>query len=149
MIPNIRHERMRDGFDKYHVDGFPRSVVFHEIDSPDIVAPHNHPWGFTAFVIYGGYIERVFTKDNLGIWHFEDVARHEGQSFMIHHSHIHKIIHLYKEKSVTVVLPVMEDKPWQHWDIEDKAYSKRLQFFGDWQDSEKRDLQEREINKKL
>lgn len=92
MTITIRVEVMGPHFTKYHIEGLPVPAVLHHIAQAEPEAdPHDHPWGFTSFVIAGGYEEQIF--DSNGDFYY--AARRPGDTFDIAASHIHRITYLF------------------------------------------------------
>ena len=98
---NLREERMGDHFVKHHIEGLPCAAVLHQFSQVDHGDPHDHPWGFTSFVVHGGYVEQVFQLDGSS----ELVHRQVGDSFHIPADHIHRIVDLPAGECTTIILP--------------------------------------------
>lgn len=98
---DLREERMGHHFTKWHIGGLPRSAVIHRFSETDNGDPHDHPWGFTSFVIHGGYVEQVFQLDGTS----QLIHREPGQSFYIPAQHIHRIVDLPAGECTTIILP--------------------------------------------
>jgi hypothetical protein len=98
---DLREEQMAHHFTKWHIGGLPCAAVIHQFNAVDHGDPHDHPWGFTSFVIHGGYVEQVFQLDGSA----ELIAREPGQSFYISAKHIHRIVELPAGECTTIILP--------------------------------------------
>lgn len=126
---NLRNERMSDVFDKFHLDGIPGTPVIHRFSDIDRGDPHDHPWGFTSFVLAGGYVEEGFDRRDGSI---TCQRRYPGNAFFIDANHIHRIIDLPEGECWTIITPgpwVQEPGFWQF--REDGAY--RRPWNGEWQ----------------
>lgn len=97
----LNHEPMGSHFDKWHVEGLPRSAVFHRFTAADLGDPHDHPWGFHSFVVSGGYVEEVFEVDGSSRF----VLRSPGESFYVPAAHIHRLVELIGGECWTIILP--------------------------------------------
>jgi hypothetical protein len=123
----IRQEVMGPHFTKYHIEGLPVPTVLHHITQAEPEAdPHDHPWGFTSFVIAGGYVEEVFQPRGLRSSEWLRVVdgkgylveRQQGQVFRVNASRVHRIVRLLGPESWTLILPgPPERKPgFYRWD---------------------------------
>lgn len=127
----FKEETMREGFTKYHLeltgkDGYIFRPVFHNIDKPDTIGPHDHPWNFTVHVLKGGYIERRYIFNNYGEWSCIDVLRKEGSSFHVLATTIHEIISLPYGETWTAVIAGWPPKEWRFWQFNEQGVFSRL-----------------------
>ena len=98
-----RCEPMGHHFTKHHLEGLPVSAVLHHFTAAEPEAdPHDHPWGFTSFVLSGGYVEEVFEVE-FG-WS-RTVTRRQGEAFTVDAGHVHRIVRLLEGECWTLVLP--------------------------------------------
>lgn len=116
----IRQEIMGPHFTKCHIDGLPVPAVLHHITQAEPEAdPHDHPWGFTSFVIAGGYEEEVFysTGESYTDSHWS------GQRHYVPSGRVHRIIKLLDDDCWTLILPgPSERKPgFYRWDENGQA----------------------------
>jgi len=76
----IRHEKMSDLFDKYHIEGLPFPAVIHHFKGPEPEdsQPHDHPGDMDVKVLHGWYAEkRIFPVDGC----YTKIARRKGDNF--------------------------------------------------------------------
>ena len=83
----------------------------HHMRSPDFGDPHDHPFGFVSFVLFGGYREEIFSLD--GSSHFED--HRKGDRFDVPATRIHRIVELFEGECWTITLPGAYVKEWGSW----------------------------------
>ena len=89
-------------FTKYHLEGLPVGAVLHHFTAAEPEAdPHDHPWGFTSFVLSGGYVEEVFLKN--GTSYLEEWGA--GEIRHVKADHVHRIVRLVGGECWTLVLP--------------------------------------------
>lgn len=118
---HIRHERMSDAFEKFHILGLPFPMVLHHFSEPDLYHPHDHPWGFRSTILQGGYVEEIFNKQGESV----RVTRNVGDSFEIPAEHIHRIPELLTGDCWTQVIPGPDERTSRFWDFrEDGSYSR-------------------------
>lgn len=99
---DVRHERMGDHFEKFHLGGLPFPAVLHCFSAPDHGPPHNHPFRFRSHILSGGYVEEVFDRTGYSV----TKERKVGDSFIIEAEHIHRIIALPRVECWTLMLPL-------------------------------------------
>lgn len=97
----LRSEQMNADFVKWHVDGMRVPAVIHRL-GVDLGAPHDHPFGFTSFVICGGYREEVFIPEYGSIGYLLHLP---GESFTVKAGHIHRIVELIDGECWTLIVP--------------------------------------------
>ena len=98
----LHPETLGSHFTKFHLHGLPRSAVLHRFTSAEPDSdPHDHPWGFTSFVISGGYVEEIFRPEGFSYKR----ARHPGSVQYVDAARIHRITYLYADECWTLVLP--------------------------------------------
>ena len=124
---HFAEEIMSDEFTKYHVIDAPFGMALHKFTGPDKGLPHDHPWGFTSFVVKGGYVERVYKK-NGHIWTIMDVYRAPGESFYLPAEHIHQIVKLPHGECWTVVLAEPWKRNWNFWDFSNPGEPLKFPF---------------------
>lgn len=98
----FRHEPMGPHFNKYHVEGLPFPMVLHHFTAPDHGDPHDHPWGFYSYVIYGGYVEEIFDIETGKSF---TTQRAKGDNFWIPSNRIHKVVELPMGECLTAIVP--------------------------------------------
>ena len=117
---NLNHEPMSPIFDKFHVEGLPRSAVFHRFAAPDSGPAHDHPFSITSFIVYGGYEEEVFDKLT---GKSQLVSHYEGDSFSFPATHVHRITRLFTREVWTLILPGEWEQKSGFWEFrEDGSY---------------------------
>lgn len=104
----LRHERMNDIFEKYHVIGLPFAAAFHHFSGPEHGDWHDHPHKFTSHIIVGGYIEEVMNPSKQGYYQ-SVIERAAGTAHSVEAGHIHRISALTASECWTFVLP----GPWE------------------------------------
>lgn len=124
----INKERMAEFFCKYHIEGLPISAVIHHFADVDCGDPHSHPWPFTSFILYGGYVERVFQLDGSN----ELVHRKAGDSFQISADHIHRIEQLPEGECYSLVLPGPHEQTSGFYQFRDDGTWFRFWHEHDW-----------------
>lgn len=91
---------------------FKKRLYIHKFSEPDLGSPpHNHPMNSTSFILYGGYVEEVWSVDGTCI----EVERKPGQFHEIPATHIHRIIELPKEKAWTIVARGEDVQTWRFY----------------------------------
>lgn len=118
-------EVMRGGFTKYHLHShespWPFQPVLHHFTEPDTVGPHCHPWSFTTHILWGGYIERVYSYNpETGTWYSNEYHRKVGDAFRVEANTIHEIIALPGGECWTMVFAEPGQREWYFWRF-DKA----------------------------
>jgi hypothetical protein len=117
---DIRHERMSNEFEKFHLgDG----RVLHHFTDVDRGGPHDHPWSFTSHVLSGGYVERVYTHNSEG-WTSEEIHRRPGDTFSIAAEHIHEIVHLPEGQCWTIVSAGPNERETRFWQFGEQVKSR-------------------------
>jgi hypothetical protein len=102
----LEEEKMSEAFTKFHIKGLPFDAVLHRFTGVDNEDPHDHPFGFTSFVIKGWYTERVYDTD--GNWKY--IHRKAGDSFRVEASTIHHIVEVSEGGCWTIVLPEKHER---------------------------------------
>ena len=100
----LRHERMNDVFEKWHVIGLPIPIALHHFTGVDHGDWHDHPWAFSSRVLSGGYVEEVLDRGLDGSWRVETAERGPGASHWVPASHIHRIVDLPEGECWTLVM---------------------------------------------
>ena len=124
----ISEERMSNEFLKTHLLGMPVDVVIHHFTAPDKGLPHCHPFGFTSFILSGGYVEKVYNKDSEGIWTTELIHRLPGTSHTVEAEHIHEIVELPEGECYTIILPQPKVREARFWRFDEGKATSRAWF---------------------
>jgi len=121
----MRHERMSDEFEKWHLD---EGLAIHHFTGPDKGGPHDHPWDFTSTVLKGMYIERIYHPElgSVGL-----TTRIEGDTFRIHAEHIHEIAAVSEGGCYTLVRFGPHRRTTHFWRFENGKAQCR-EWNGDW-----------------
>lgn len=109
---------MSDEFTKYHlgIRGAPVPFVLHQFTGVDRDLAHDHPFSFHTHILYGGYVEEVYTIYPGGTWSMEVIERLPGTAHHVEATHIHRIIGLPQGECWTMILPgpaVRETRFWK------------------------------------
>lgn len=118
-------EKMSEEFTKYHLHGLPFPAVLHHFTAPDKGGPHDHPFGFTSFVLKGGYLERVYHPRADGTWDSYVAERVVGTSHRVSATHIHEIIDLPEGGCWTLILPQAWEREWRFWRFDAQGWASR------------------------
>lgn len=98
----LRRENMGAHFTKFHLGDLPVAAVLHRFTAAEPEAdPHDHPWGFTSFVVCGGYVEEVFNRYGTSV----ERVHLPGESLRVEAGHVHRIVRLVDGECWTLVLP--------------------------------------------
>lgn len=116
-------ERMSNEFTKFHVQGLPFHPCLHRFTGPDGLGPHDHPWGFMTFILWGGYVEDVYTITG-DTWTVERVYRAPGTSHRVEAEHIHRIVELPMGECYTMVIGDPWKRETRFWDFGEKIRSR-------------------------
>ena len=113
----VTTESMSAIFTKYYFQLGKFPITLHHFTAPDASDPHDHPYGFTATVIAGGYMEERWHSSSRG-WGYEMYRRHAGDTFTVAATDIHRIVELSEGECVTAIrwhdeVPRRESKVWQ------------------------------------
>ncbi|RYD50949.1 MAG: hypothetical protein EOP52_11100 [Sphingobacteriales bacterium] len=102
----IQQEKMRRGFEKFHIRGLPFNAVIHTFSVTDNGVIHDHPFAFTTHILKGSYIERIYQGvDASGTVLFEEIKRETGSSHRVEASCIHELIALPDGDCWTIITP--------------------------------------------
>ena len=112
---SLHHERMNGAFEKQHVVGLPVPLALHRFTEPDRGDPHDHPWGFTSFIVSGGYVEEVFTLLPGGAWTSALVRRVPGTAHHVPATHIHRIVELPAGECWTCIIAGSVERESRFW----------------------------------
>jgi len=119
---SVVEEKMSDEFTKFHLKGFPFDAVVHKFTEPDKGYPHDHPFGFTTYILKGSYLERIYDKDGNSM----EIIRESGTCHFVPATLIHKIISLPDGDCYTIITPMPKEREPGFWKFEDgKAYFKQ------------------------
>lgn len=128
---SIREEIMSNEFTKNHIIGLvdensnPLDAVLHMFTGIDKGDPHDHPYSFRSMVLSGWYEEEIYYIENNSICR-ENKTRRQGETFMIHHSHVHRIIDIHSSGCNTIILPEEKAQEPGFWKFENgKAYRRQ------------------------
>lgn len=116
----IEEQTFREGFEKWHVRGFPFHIAFHKISKPDFGVIHDHPTDIKILVLEGSYWERVYTVLEDGSWSYADHHRKPGELRDIEATCIHEILSLPEGVCYTQILPgpIVRAK-WGFWKFDE------------------------------
>jgi hypothetical protein len=118
---DIREIPLGPHMTKYHFQQ-PGIPAMHHMRAPDHGDPHDHPFGFPSFILFGGYREEVFNLD--GTSYFLD--HHKGQSFYVPANRIHRIVELFEGECWTITLPGPFEQEWGSFRWEEGKALKRI-----------------------
>jgi len=130
-IPTIRHERMSDIFQKYHIEGLPFSAVIHRFSEPDTGDPHDHPFDFTTHILSGGYVEKIYFPASDGTWYYNYAHRLPGTCHKVKATHIHQVVELIDGECFTLILPEPNIRKSGVWQFNETGY-----MFREWDQPE-------------
>jgi hypothetical protein len=105
----LKIERMNDVFTKYHINPkgalpLPLRPVLHQFTGLEIgEAPHDHPFSFYSYILFGGYVERIYTQNDAGLWETEDVFRAPHTVHHVPANRIHQIVELPAGQATTLI----------------------------------------------
>lgn len=118
----VEHEPYGPNFDKYHLNPIDKSPEFpagcrpviHRI-GVDLGAPHDHPWDFTTFCLYGGYEEEWFYVEE-GVWKMQRLVLLPGEARRVPSNHVHRISRLLADTCLTCVLyeTIEQTRQWRY-----------------------------------
>lgn len=123
-------EQMSAEFTKHHLnpDGaapWPFRPVLHHFTAPDKGGPHDHPWGFTSFVLHGSYVEKVYTPQPDGTWTTEMIHRRAGTAHTVVATHIHELVYLPDGECWTMVLAQPWERESRFWRFDENGIASR------------------------
>ncbi len=116
---NIEIEKMSDEFTKHHIIGLPFDTAIHHFTAKDKGSPHDHPFGFTSFILQGGYVERVYKVETDGKWTSELLHRTPGTVHSVEAAHIHQIVELPSGECYTIRIPPEKVRQTRFWTCEE------------------------------
>lgn len=125
-------EKMSEEFTKFHFKSLPFDAVMHRFAAPDVGSPHCHPFNFTSHILYGGYIERVYTVYDDDRWTSEIIHREAGTVHRVKAKHIHEIIQLPQGECYTIILPEEKTRDSRFWNFDESFAKSRAWFEGDF-----------------
>ena len=105
----IEIERMNDVFTKYHLNPkgelpIPLRPVIHQFTGLEVgEQPHDHPFDFYSYVLFGSYVERIYTQDAAGFWVTEDVFRAPHTVHHVPATRIHQIVGMPDGQATTLI----------------------------------------------
>lgn len=128
----IVEERMSDAFLKSHLKGLPFDAVLHHFTSiSDEI--HDHPFGFTSHILFGGYVERVYTFDAHGVWWSQLIHRKQGTVHSVEATHIHQIVDLPIGECYTLIIPQEKVRETRFWKFDENGSKSRAWYEGDFE----------------
>lgn len=130
---SLRHERMNDVFEKWHIEGLPFAAAFHHFTGLENEGPHSHPWAFRSEILSGSYVEHVYQIDGS----YEEVHRKPGDVFANGADHIHKLVSLPEGECWTLIIPGPAENKSGFYRFEDGKAFHRF-----WDEAEFRPLDE-------
>ena len=123
----MRKEKMSNEFTKYHlgIKESPVPFVLHKFTGVDRDTAHDHPFSFQTHILYGGYLEEVYTIHPDGTWSMQVVEHSPGTSHRVEATHIHRIIGLPAGECWTMIIPEPAVRETRFWKFgEDGIYSR-------------------------
>jgi len=128
---DIREIPLGDHMTKYSIQ-MPGLPAIHWMKAPQLGRPHDHPFGMTSVISFGGYREEVFNMD--GTSYFIDHRRDDSkadlhqpvnETFYIPARRIHRIVELFEGECCTHTWPHKWEQEWGEWEFrEDGAYKR-------------------------
>lgn len=120
-------EKMSDEFEKYHIHGLPFNAVIHHFTDVDKGGPHDHPFGFTSFILEGGYTERIYEIKPSGSFSIKHISRSKGTSHKVEATCIHEIVLLAPLGCWTLIIPGPKERESGFWRFNNNGI-----FFRKW-----------------
>lgn len=122
MILDIREIPLGPNMTKYHFQQSGIPAMHHMRSADPNGEPHDHPFGFVSFVLFGGYVERSFNLDGTN----ELIEHRKGESFYVPATRIHVIHELLDFECWTITLPGEWEQEWGMWQFREDAAYKRF-----------------------
>ncbi len=123
---------MSDHFMKSHIKGLPFDAVLHHFTSiSDEI--HDHPYSFVSHILYGGYVERVYTVAADGSWTSELIERKPDTVHIVEAEHIHQIVELPIGECLTWINPSEKVREWRFWKFDENGSQSRVWSQGDFE----------------
>jgi hypothetical protein len=95
---------------------FEKRMLLHVFGRPDEDDhPHDHPFGFRSFILWGGYTERVWHSCRNGGWIETLERRWPGTTHKVPATHTHLLEKLHAKKVVTLVIRGTKEQDWGFW----------------------------------
>jgi hypothetical protein len=129
----IEIEKMSGEFVKHHIRDLPFYAVIHHFTAIDKGSPHDHPFGFTSHVLYGGYVERVYHIEPDGTWKSELVNRNPGTVHQVEATHIHQITELPMGECYTLIIVEPKVREHRFWKFDETGSESRVWSEGDFE----------------
>ena len=117
----IEKQKFREGFEKWHIRGFPFHLAFHKISAPDFGVIHDHPTKIRITILYGSYWERVYTVNDDRTWSYADFHRQPGETREMEANTIHEILSLPEGVCYTMIQPGPIERDWGFWKFDEKG----------------------------
>lgn len=124
---DIREIPLGPNMTKYHFQQ-PGIPAMHHMRAPDHGDPHDHPFGFPSFILFGGYREEVFELDGSSTI----VTHRKGESFYVPARRIHRIVELLEDECWTITLPGEFEQAWGSWQFRDDGAYKKTWGSEEW-----------------
>ena len=124
---DIREIPLGPHMTKYHFQQ-PGIPAMHHMRAPDLGDPHDHPFAFSSFVLFGGYREEVFELDGSSRF----IEHRKGESFYVPAKRIHRIVELFKGECWTITLPEQFEQEWGFYQFRDDGVWRRLHNEPGW-----------------
>jgi hypothetical protein len=103
-----------------------RAIYLHIIYRPDADKdPHDHPWDFRSFILWGSYKEVFWTKQFHGFspyspFYVPDTRSHSWLStYRVPAEHIHRIFTVSRSPIVTLVFCGAVRRKWGFWKMDE------------------------------
>lgn len=104
-------EIMNEVFTKYHLG---HGMVLHHFTGIETGYPHDHPFDFTTEILFGDYIERIYTI-NYSRWTSKEVTRLAGTLHFVPAETIHQIIAFPEGECWTLITPKEHRRVSRFW----------------------------------
>lgn len=119
----LKIERMNEVFTKYHLNPkgklpLPIRPVIHQFTGLEIdEVPHDHPFSFYSYILFGGYVERIYSQNSAGVWETEDVFRAPHTVHQVPANRIHQIVGLPAGEATTLIDagPKVQEPAFYRW----------------------------------
>jgi len=116
------HEILSRAFEKFHVQGLPFAASFNHFTEPDTGDPHDHPFGFTTYILKGCYEEKVYNTKG----EFYTQTHAHGTCHYVSANTIHQITKLPEGECYTLMIPEPKIRESRFWRFGNgKAYSRQ------------------------